>query len=523
MYSIHEQINIAYGYLHGLWRYRWSALFLSWLAAIAGGLYVYSLPDVYQSNAAISIDNSSVMQPLLRGLMVEADTEEEINVMTRVLLSRENLLSVLRETDMDIGVETPEAREAMAARLAQDIEIDGIGGQYTKSKVYEIRYKSNSAEQSFKVVFNLLNTLIENTLNSGRLDTEKAEAFLNEQIRDYEQRLIEAEERLANFKKKNVGFMPDERGGYYARVRGQQGTLDAIRSDLRLAKQRLHSISQQLSGEKPMLGGGLSAGAAAKLSTLEDELENLLIQYTDEHPDVISVRTRIDNLKRDARAAIASQAAGDSTGRTEMNPVYRDLKAEESKARIEVGTLQIKLAEERQKKAELEKSIDIIPQVEADLSKLNRDYDITRDRYLQLVERRESARLAQKVEENNSELIFRVVDAPVVPLLPVGPNRELYLAAIFLGAIALGLMVAVFRFLLYPTFVDFKQMQKMIDLPVLGSVRMQVSPEIRRQRKMTLTSYMLVFLVMCGMFAAAVMYSQQGSVQVRMLMAALGQ
>ena len=104
---------------------------------------------------------------------------------------------------------------------------------------------------AFKVVFNLLNTLIENTLNSGRMDTAMAEEFLNEQIRDYEQRLIQGEERLAEFKKKNVGFMPDEKGGYYARLRGQQASIDATSSSLRLAKQRYREISQQLSGEKP--------------------------------------------------------------------------------------------------------------------------------------------------------------------------------------------------------------------------------------------------------------------------------
>ena len=115
----------------------------------------------------------------------------------------------------------------------------------------------------------------------------------------------------------------------------------------------------------------------------------------------------------------------------ELNPIYQDLKIEESKARIQVGTLQVQLAEYKQQLAELQDSIDMIPQVEADLAKLNRDYDITRERYLALVERRESARMAQKVEQNNSELIFRVVDAPVVPLLPSGPNRPLFLSGAF--------------------------------------------------------------------------------------------
>jgi polysaccharide chain length determinant protein (PEP-CTERM system associated) len=519
MFSIHEQINVIYGYLHGLWRYRWSALFLGWIIAIGGWLYVYSLPDVYESRAAINIDTTSMLQPLLAGLTVNANPQDEINVMSRILLSRENLLTVIRETDMDLGADTPEAREALVRRLAGGVKISGLGGGRRPTNIYEISYQSQSAEQAFKVVFNLLNSLIENTLNSGRLDTERAEEFLNEQIQDYEQRLVKSEQRLAEFQKKNVGFMPDEKGGYYARLRAQQATIDATKSNLRQAKQRLNEIKQQLSGEKPALIA--NSANATKLSNLQQQLDNLLVGLTEEHPDVKSMRARIADVQK----SIEGGNLGDNTydpSTQELNPIYQNLKAEESRARVEVSSYQVQLAEQRQKMAELKESIDIIPQVEADLAKLNRDYDITRQRYIALVERRESARMAQKVDQNSSGLIFKVVDAPVVPLLPVGPNRVLFLAAVFLAALAAGFGWTVFRFLLHPTFVDFKQMQKMIDLPVLGSISLQTTPENRRQRKLHLTSYLLVVLLMCGSFAAAVLYAQQGSVQVRMLMASLG-
>jgi polysaccharide chain length determinant protein (PEP-CTERM system associated) len=522
MISIHEQINVIYGYLHGLWRYRWSALFISWLIAIGGWIYVYSLPDVYASKAAIHIDTTSVMQPLLEGLMVHTDPEEEINVMTRILLSRENLLNVIRETDMHIGVNSPEAREGLVRQLADTIKIDKLGGQRNRANIYEISYESNSAEEAFKVVFNLLNTLIENTLNSSRLDTVMAEEFLNEQIRDYEQRLILGEERLAAFKKKNIGFMPDERGGYYARLSSQQGLIDSTKSKLRLAKQRYREISAQLLGEKPVLStSSYTSASALKLRNLRTQLDDLLVQFTEEHPDVRAMRARIADMEENAQSPAGSSFADDSDN-NELNPVYQDLKQQESKARVEVGTLQVQLAEQKQQLSELQESIDVIPRVEADLAKLNRDYDITKQRYLALVERRESARMAQKVEQNNSELIFRVVDAPVVPLLPSGPNRPVFLMLVFLAALGAGLAWSVFRFLLYPTFVDFKQMQKMLDLPILGTISLQVSPEKRQQRRIDMTIYLLVIMLMVGSFAAAVLYQQQGSVFIRLLMSELG-
>ena len=521
MISIHERILVAYGYLHSLWRYRWSALLVSWLAAVAGWLVVYSLPDQYSSKAVVNIDAQTIMQPLLKGLAVESDPQQEIEVMTRTLLSRENLLSVIRETDMDHTASSPEALERLVEKLARTIQLSNVGnarrGQLG-STIYEISYKSPDAEMSFKVVFSLLNALIENTLNSGRLDSDMAEKFLNEQISDYEQRLEQGEQRLAEFKKKNAGFMPNEKGGYYDRLQSLQGNIESTTSALHLAKQRYNELRQQLSGESPMVGGSeFSRATAAKLRSYQEQLNEMLTKFTDEHPNVKALRARIEDLQQggDPDNVPGSSFAGD----TELNPVYHDLKAQESRARVEVSTLQVQLAEQRQRLAELQQSVDIIPQVEADLIKLNRDYDITKERYLALVERRESARLAQKMEKNNSEIIFRVVDAPIVPLLPAGPNRPLLLSGVFLMALLAGVGWSILRFLLHPTFVDFKQLQKMIDLPVLGTISLQMTPEKRRQRRIDLTSFLLVVIFMFGIFGSVVVYQQQVSTHIRSMIA----
>ena len=230
---MHEQINELFGYLHGLWRYRWSALLIAWITAISGWLWVYSLPNQYRVSAVVNIDTSSIMKPLLQGLAVQTDPAEELNVMTRVLLSRDNLLAVIRETDMDLNASSPAAKERMVKRLARSIELSSGGGdgrRTASTNIYEIGYQSTSPELAYKVVSTLLSTLIENTLKTGRTDTVMAQDFLDVQIGDYEDRLAKAEERLAEFKKKNVGFMPDKRGGYYAKLRRAQEEIEETKS-----------------------------------------------------------------------------------------------------------------------------------------------------------------------------------------------------------------------------------------------------------------------------------------------------
>ncbi|MEN8205328.1 MAG: XrtA system polysaccharide chain length determinant [Pseudomonadota bacterium] len=516
---MHEKINEIYGYLHGFWRYRWSSLLIAWIVGVVGWLVVYGLPDQYKARAAVHIDTSSIMKPLLKGLAVETDPNEQLMVMTRVMLSRENLLKVMRETDMDLEADTPEEKEVMVRELASDIGLGtGSSNNRSGSSIYTISYKSPSPQMAYNVVSTLLNTLIENTLNSSRTDTIMAQDFLGEQIAEYEKRLAASEKRMAEFKKKNVGFMPNEKGSYYSRLQRAEEEIAATKSKLRLAKQRHADLQQQLSGEAEV-NVGISAESAVRLRNYQDKLDDLLMQFTNEHPDVQAMRTRIARLR-------ASMAAGEEvTGSGSLDKtsvLYQEMKIQESNARLEVGKLQIMLAEQQRNLEELQQSIDIIPQVEADLAKLDRDYQLTKKRYLNLVERRESARLAQKVEQNSNEITFKVVDAPVVPLIPSSPDRPLLLAGVLVAALAAGAAWSVLMFLLFPTFVDFKQLRKAIDLPVLGAVRLQMTGEQISHRKTQLTSFLLAMSLLFGVFGGVLLLEKPGSAQVRALISEIG-
>ena len=119
---MNEQITQIYGYLHGMWRYRWSALVITWIVALLGWPLVFSLPDQFSAKAVVYIDTTSVLKPLLKGLAPETDAKDELQIMARVLLSRDNLMSVVRETDMDLEAETAAQREAIVERLVKYAE-----------------------------------------------------------------------------------------------------------------------------------------------------------------------------------------------------------------------------------------------------------------------------------------------------------------------------------------------------------------------------------------------------------------
>ncbi len=498
---MNEQIIQIYGYLHGMWRYRWSALIITWLVAVVGWLIVFAIPDKYESRAEVYIDSSSVIKPFLRGLAPETDTDDELQVMSRVLLSRENLLGLIRETDMDLNIETPMQREALLQTLVNSIEVTGGGQRRSHANdVYEISYQATSPTLAYQVVSYLLDSMINGTIKSTRTDTKLAQKFLDAQIAEYEKRLSEAEQKLAAFKKANVGFMPDEKGGYYSRLQRAQEDVEQTRSALRLAERRYAELQKQLKGENPVLSSsGYTSNRERKIQQYQATLDSLLDQYTEQHPDVRATRAIIADLKAGRDAGETSDTDGVES--VEFNPVYQEMKVEMSRASVEIGTLKTQLAEKEAYVKRLQDSIDVIPEVEAKLAKLNRGYEVTRERYLELVERRESAQLAQNADLSTGEVSFRIIEAPIVAEKPSAPNRPLLLAVVLVLALGAGLGWSFLRYMLAPTFIDIKQLTKATGRPVIGTVSLYLSPEHKSRRRAQLASFVsAAFLLLVAFF-----------------------
>ncbi len=479
---MNDLLMLAYSYLHGVWQYRWSALVVSWIVALLGWTVVYVLPDQYTSTAVMNIDTESLMKPLLKGLSVESEVEKGEEVLSRRLLNKGNLEKVIKQTDLKSKATSEEAMDRLTEELAGSLVFERTGGE---KAIFSLSLEGRSPELVYQIVSRSLESLVESTLQSARTDTAAAQEFLDDQITEYEKRLSIAEQTLAEFTRENIGLMPDEAGGYYKRLQGEQDQLEQLRTDLRLAEQRLVEMNKQLKGELPILGGS----QMSKLRQYREQLQDLLTQYTESHPDVKALRAII------AETLAAEIAEPEVLGMddTEYNPAYEELKADARNASIELETIKVKLADQQVNVTELQSSLDLIPEIEAKLAKLNRDYEVTNNRYLKMVERRETARLSQAIGESGSNINFRIITKPEVATEPSGPNRMLLMSLIFAAAIVAGLAWGFLKYSLQPTFIFLRQLSDQIDLPVLGTVGLYLSTGHKIKRKMQLTSYLLVF------------------------------
>jgi polysaccharide chain length determinant protein (PEP-CTERM system associated) len=459
--------------LHGTWRYRWQALIVAWIVAVLGWGVAVLWRDVYRANARVFVDAGSALKPVLQGLAVSQDVDAQLNFVRQSLLSTPVLNKIATDTglvtaDMD-PVRRTRTIEDMAGRVVISVHSGsdlGNEGRDTSGVVYGIAYRDRVRTRALGVVQSLLSTLIEDTLGSKRAGSEEAQKFLQSQIQEYERRLSGAEQRLADFKKQNVGVMPTDQGGYFMRLQNELDAVKAGASALTVAISRHDEIERQLRGESvvtsatvlPPSGGPGAAGGGDTLSRIREtqaKLDELLLRFTDEHPDVIATRETLIELKRRRSAELEAMRQGDANAvvnsGASANPVYQSIQLALNQADLEVTTLRKQLDDHRARVAELRKALDTMPQVEAQFGQLNRDYDVNKTQFTALMVQLQKAKLGQDAE-NNGSLRFEVIEPPNADFRAVPPSRTMLLGVVLLVAIGAGVGVAFLRHKLNPVF-----------------------------------------------------------------------
>jgi len=478
-----ELVELVLSYAQSIWRYRWIALITAWLVAVAGWVGVANLPDKYEANARIFVDTNSVLKPLLRGLAIQPDFAQRISMMTRMLLTRPNLEKIVRMSDLDLATESERDERQVIQDLKDNLR---LRGERSHSSLNSVSYQYADPAVAKRVVQSAITVFVEGALGEHRDESVDAQKFLNKQIATYEQRLAEAEKRLADFKRENVGMMSGSAEGYYARMEAAKAELAAAELELKEAQNRRDDVELQLEegedefalGFSESLGVETSSPLDTRIQTLYESLDQLLLKYTERHPDVKETRRLIAALEAQRQQEKASAAEYEdlvSAGQ-QANPVYQQMRVMLSQANAQVAAMEARVQSYRQQVEALAEKTDAIPKVEAKLKQLDRDYETVKRQYASLLQRRESAFLSEEVEKTAEDVKFRVVDPPQVPLDPSAPNRLLLNTGVFFGAIGAGLALALLIALMTPVFVSSRNLNMKTGLPVLGVVTLVNEP-----------------------------------------------
>jgi len=469
MRELYEQILI---YLKGVWRYRWFMMLATWLVCIVGWGVVYQLPDKYESAARVHVDTQSMLTPLLRGLTISTNASQRVQLVTRTLLSRPNLEKLARMTDLDLIALTPADMEQLLDDLSGDISISSTREQ----DLYTIAYANSDRELAKRVVQSLLTIFVESTLGESREETDAAQEFVGQQIRAYEAKLEAAELRLAEFKQTHIGMMPGSSQDYYGQLLAAKTSFQQAKLSLQEAENQVEQFEVQLEDDEdsyliyselqPEMGSALDM----RIQNLEERMDELLLRYTEKHPDVLEITRLIGELelKREEDHVLMDEM---DLGPTD-NPVYQQLKMQLAQGEATVASMSTRVAEYERRILLLQEKVDSVPRIEAELKQLDRDYNVHQQNFQELLARRESANIAEQAEISGDQLKFRVIDPPRVPLEPSSPNRPLLMTAVLVGGLVVGVVLAFFLFMLRPTFDSARAVMEVLGRPVLGGVSM---------------------------------------------------
>lgn len=498
----------------GMWRFRWQSLLVAWLVGVIAAVIVFRVPDRYEATARIFVDTQSILKPLMSGLAVQPNVEQQVVMLSRTLISRPNVEKLVRMADLDLKTESKAQQEALVGELTKSLEIKNAG----RDNLYSLSFRDSDAGKAQRVIQSLVSIFVESSLGATRKDTATAKQFINEQIKTYEGKLEEAETRLKEFRLRNIQLQSGEGKDSASRLASLGEQLDQAKLALREAENARDAARTQLNNEKSQTASlstqSLLQESAVAIATPEIDgridaqkrnLDVLLQRFTEQHPDILGARRLIKDLEEQKRKEVkelrrAAMASPATAAVNNSSLMYQELNRMLATSEVQVAALRARVSEYAARYAQGRESMKTAPQLEAEASQLNRDYAINKKNYEDLVARRESAAMSGELEVASGVADFRLIDPPRVSPQPVSPNRLLLMVIALAAAVASGLFCAFAASQLRPVFHNAGDLRSLLELPVLGVVSKMTSVADKRHAKVDLMRFLFGSGSLVGVF-----------------------
>jgi polysaccharide chain length determinant protein (PEP-CTERM system associated) len=493
-------------FLKAIGKYRWHAVVIAWIVALVGWTVVFKLPNQYEASARVYVDTQSILKPLLSGMTTLPNLEQQVMFMRRTLISRPNVEKLMRMVDLDVKAKDTKEHEKIVDELMAAIKIGGT----ERDDIYTISYTATNPKLGKDVVQSLLTMFVEGSFGGKKQDSDKAVQFIDDQIKNYEEKLSAAENRLKEFKLKNMGVLPTGTGDYSGKVQEAGDLLSNARLQLAEAEQSRNALRAQINGDakgpkgEPI--GFVDPEVEARIAATQKSLDALRMQYTEVHPDIVANKRLLEQLMA-RKADDAKNKKRSADPGASYSPMLQQMTVSLSTAESQVAALRARVNEYAMRYERLKAQSTEGPEIEAQYAQLNRDYAINRDNYTKLVERRESAKLSGDLSTATDMLTFRVIDPPTAPMIPSGPNRVRLFSMVFAGALLSGLAAAFLMSQFRPTFLSQAALRDVTGIPILGAISMNWTPEqtIRRRRRLyALGASVLMLFGLYGAVMAAI-------------------
>jgi len=522
-----ELVDQILSHLKAMWRYRWYALVIAWVIALGGWIAVYQMPDRYSVFAQISLDDQSMLKPLLKGMTVQPDLDEISAIVSRTLLAGPNLERVVRMINIDAGLKADQDRGDLMYKLMRNVSINRakLGrDKRSRGSTYSISFVDEDPQLAYQVVKSLLELFVERSLGTNREDSVSAQRFIDEQLDDYRERLITAENEIIAFKRRNLELLPGAGPNYFNRLDAAKEAVRKAELDLREAENSAESIRKQLAitsrnvSKSEIESVKPETEIDIRIGALEQKLDDLRLRFTEQHPDIVAVVDMMAKLKEQkaveeaeaklvrerAEAEARQRGEAPSTVAQAADPVYQQLIVSLAAAEANAAAMRARSVEHGRRYVEMRAAASAVPTVETEFTRLTREYEVNKSHYADLLRRRETAQISQDMETSAGAAGFQVVSSPRVPQAPSEPDRPQLMTLVLLAALACGLGTAWLISQLRSTIDNERRLREISGLPVLGTVIMGWTDAQRKRRKWGLVVLLTSFASLLSAYGAII-------------------
>jgi polysaccharide chain length determinant protein (PEP-CTERM system associated) len=429
-------------------------------------------PKYYVSTASIIADRQNVINPLMEGAAEVTNLGKRTQLAKDIIFSKTLMTKVLIASGWNLDVLNPIQIERLAEKVKSRTKIVTSGANLIK-----ISYKDKSPERAYLTAKEYADIFISESVSAKRQESFDAFDFINKQANLYHDKLVNAEEKLKQFRSKNFDARPGTEVVVSNRIATLRKNIQQTKLDIREANIRKKSITKQLTGEADVSASYSKEGIyRAKIIELQSKADVLRLTYFDDYPDIQEIVNQIEVLnarirkERENRELKLNNVDNDEfvDNNISINPLYQELRSELSKTKTLIETLKVRL---HQQKATWQTEIDLakrIHEVDATQSELTRDYEANSEIYRDFALRREKARVSMNLDLDDKGVTFKIQEPPALPLQPNGLRflHFLILSLVFGMLIPIGIVYLII--ILDPRIRLTTVITEQLDLPILA-------------------------------------------------------
>jgi polysaccharide chain length determinant protein (PEP-CTERM system associated) len=436
------------------------------------------VPPVYRASTLVMVEKQKVPSDYVKAT-VTSDIDDRLKTIEQQITNRDNLERIITEMSL-----YPEARrEKPIEKVVQQMREQDLAVQ-RQGDVFRIYYKSRVPRQAADVANRIAELFIRQNIRLRENQAQGTSSFLETELDSTKAKLELQEARIAAFKQRYMGELPEQRDTNLQGVTQLQTKLEINMDALDKAETRkillqrqiaeMLQQQQQAAAAVPLPSAGVRAAppAPSRLEQLRAELLDLRARYTDKHPDVIRMESeiaRLEELERNApKPDIKDAGPAPAPVKPRVDPILR---AQADGVDMEIKSLQGERQRILDDISRYQGRLENVPRVEQELLSLSRDYDNIKKSYDELLSKRIEARLAENLEKSRQGEQFTILEKAVPPPDPYAPNPLIFLAAGFVLGALLGLGAALVREQTDSTYADAESLESAFPaVPVLATI-----------------------------------------------------